>query len=117
LDREASLGKRATPRLPVIVRHTTRGHHPIMNTLLKGGCLAVYLLALVGLFADLPFGCTHIVQYLAVILLGAHALEILVAYKSVKRYPGPLAVSMVLTLLFGFLHWLPLAGGNARATE
>jgi len=32
----------------------------------------------------------------------------------VARYPGPFAVSAGLTLLFGILHWKPLADRAAR---
>jgi hypothetical protein len=39
----------------------------------------------------------------------AHAVEAVVAFKYVRRYPGALAVSVLLTLLFGLLHILPLA--------
>jgi len=86
-----------------------------MTTLLKGSCLAVYLLALVGLFIDLPSTIATPVRYGALILLGAHMVEILVAFKSIKLYRGPLFVSIALTVLFGFLHWMPLARENARA--
>ena len=79
-----------------------------MNTLLKTGCLAIYLLALIGLFMPLPFGAGTPLSYTAVILLGAHALEALVMFGYVRRYPGSLAMSLLLTLLFGFLHWWPL---------
>ena len=30
-------------------------------------------------------------------------------FKHVRKYRGPLAVSVLLTLLFGLLHWKPLA--------
>jgi hypothetical protein len=85
------------------------GGFTIMNTLLRGGCLAVYLLALVGVFAGLPFGIAATLRYVALVLLGAHLLEVLFAFSSIRRYRGPLAVSVGLTLLFGFLHWMPLA--------
>lgn len=88
-----------------------------MNKLLRTVCLTVYALALVGLFVDLPFDLAPGVQYAAAILLGAHLLETLLAFKSVRRYPGSLAVSIALSLLFGLLHWLPLAKENARATK
>jgi hypothetical protein len=88
-----------------------------MNTLLKACCLGIYLLALAGLAVDLPFNMTSTVQYAAMILLGGHALEIPVAFRSVKLYKGPVAASIGLTLLFGFLHWLPLVRAHARATS
>jgi uncharacterized protein YhhL (DUF1145 family) len=80
-----------------------------MNTVSKAICLAIYLLAVAGAFVALPFGITSVLQKVAVILLVAHVLELLIAFKSVKRYPGPLVDSIALTLLFGFLHWKPLA--------
>ena len=80
-----------------------------MSTYLKAGLLAVYLLAVAGIFVAIPVGVTSTLQKLALILLGLHVLELLIAYKSVKRYPGPLVDSIGLTLLFGVLHWKPLA--------
>jgi hypothetical protein len=86
-----------------------------MSTLLKGSCLTIYLLALVGIFIELPFGLA--LRYVAVILLSAHVLEILVAFKSVRLYKGSLVASIALTLLFGFLHWMPLAREKAGAAQ
>ncbi|MFA7269081.1 MAG: hypothetical protein WC073_07040 [Sterolibacterium sp.] len=88
-----------------------------MNFFLKAGCLAVYLLAIVGVFVELPFGATSAVQYLAIVLLGLHVLELFIAFKSVKLYPGPLLASIALTLLFGLLHWMPLAKTGADANK
>jgi hypothetical protein len=42
---------------------------------------------------------------------------VLIAITLVKRDDGPLAVSVALTVLFGFLHWIPLPRQQARATE
>lgn len=80
-----------------------------MNTILKSACLLTYLLAAVGAATPLPYGLGTPLQYAALLLLGAHALEAVLMFKHVKRYPGPLAVSLLLTLLFGLLHWLPLS--------
>lgn len=82
-----------------------------MNALLKAGCLAIYLLALVGAFVALPWGAESVLQDIAAILVGLHVLELVVAFGSVRRHPGPLIDSVALTLLFGLLHWLPLAKG------
>lgn len=89
----------------------------MINNLLRGVCLAIYLLALLGTTIDIPFGLVPAVQYAAIGLLAAHLLEVLVAYRSVRLYQGPLAVSVALTLLFGLLHWLPLAKEHARAVR
>ena len=55
------------------------------------------------------------VQRLALVLLGVHALECLLAFKHIKRYTGPLWVSLALSLLFGLLHWMPLARAARQA--
>lgn len=78
-----------------------------MINVLKAGCLAIYALALASLLFPLS-GAETALQYAAIFLLGAHLLELLVMLKAVRRYPGSLAVSLLLTLLFGFLHWWPL---------
>jgi hypothetical protein len=80
-----------------------------MNTYLKALCLAIYVLAAIGAYVMLPSGVTSALQKVAIILLAAHTLELIVALKSVKRYPGPLVDSIALTLLFGLLHWKPLS--------
>jgi hypothetical protein len=80
-----------------------------MNTYLKALCLAIYVLAAIGAYFMLPYGVTSALQKVAIILLAAHTLELIVAFKSVKRYPGPLIDSIALTLLFGLLHWKPLS--------
>jgi hypothetical protein len=80
-----------------------------MSNALKASCLVVYLLAVVGAFGVLRPGIASAVLWLAVILLVLHVVEVLVAFKFVKRHPGPLVDSVGLTLLFGFLHWMPLS--------
>jgi hypothetical protein len=80
----------------------------------KLACLALLGLGLTdavwpGLLA-LPFDPVRA----ALLLLGIHALAVLFAFKHVRLYKGPLAVSVVLTLLFGLLHWKPLAQASAH---
>lgn len=75
---------------------------------LKTAAIVLYLLAALGTQVPLPLGMTPWVHLVVAILLGAHVLEALVALQYVKRYPGQLVDSIALTLLFGFLHWLPL---------
>jgi uncharacterized membrane protein HdeD (DUF308 family) len=77
-----------------------------MLTILQVLCIATYAVgAAVGL-GLLPESLS-IVRTIALLLLAGHVIEAVVAFRYVKRYPGPLAVSLVLTLLFGFLHWWP----------
>jgi uncharacterized protein YhhL (DUF1145 family) len=52
---------------------------------------------------------------LAVVFIVLHALEVPIFWQRVKRYRGPLAVSVILTLLFGLLHLTPLRGGVRAA--
>jgi hypothetical protein len=80
-----------------------------MFFVLKAACLAVYALALAGLAGLLPSGLAGNMQTIALVMLAAHAVELAMMFKHVKRYPGPLAISMLLTMLFGLLHWKPLA--------
>lgn len=80
-----------------------------MFFILKALCLAIYALAMVGLAGLLQSGLADTIQTIALIMLMLHAVELLVMFKHVKRYPGPLAVSVLLTMLFGLLHWKPLA--------
>jgi uncharacterized protein YhhL (DUF1145 family) len=80
-----------------------------MNDVVKGVGLLVYLLAGFGAQLALPAGLLHGLQVLAALLIAAHLLELLVFFKHVQRYPGPLVDSVALTLLFGYLHWLPLS--------
>lgn len=80
-------------------------------TLNKLGLLAFYAATLASFFVALPLSAevVHWMRLIAGILLVAHALEVLVFRSKVALYKGPMAVSVLLTLLFGFLHWKPLA--------
>ena len=80
---------------------------------LKLACLATYALGLASAVGLLPESW-RILATVAGVLLAAHALEALVMFKHVRRYRGSLAVSVLLTLLFGLLHWKPLADAAAR---
>lgn len=85
-----------------------------MFFILKAVCLAIYALALAGLAGLLPDGVAHTMRNIASVMLLVHALELLVMFKHVRLYRGPLATSVLLTMLFGLLHWKPLADGHAR---
>lgn len=86
-----------------------------MNLTLKAACIAAYLLAAASLAGWLPPDAMPRVVWVAAGLLLIHAVELVFAFKHVRRYPGPLALSVLLTLLFGLLHWKPLADGQALA--
>ena len=69
--------------------------------------LAFYAAALVSLFVTWPPLLENILQIGTLILVVTHAIEVVVGFKWIKRYEGPLVLSILLTLLFGFAHWMP----------
>ncbi|MNG06215.1 hypothetical protein D3C87_814560 [compost metagenome] len=75
--------------------------------LLKLLCIGVYVLGVASAVGLLPVAWSFWKTIAAVLLL-THLLEIIAMFKYVKRYRGSLGASLVLTLLFGFLHWKPL---------
>ena len=79
-----------------------------MNVFSKAVCLILYALGLASFLGMLPEGW-RIVGTIAAGVLIIHVIEIVAMFKHVRAYQGPLAVSMLLTLLFGFLHWKPIA--------
>ena len=78
-------------------------------------CLAIYALALAGLAELLPSGVSGTMQVIAAALLIVHALELAFVFRHVRLYRGALVVSVLLTMLFGLLHWKPLADARAGA--
>ena len=88
--------------------------NPFVIWISKLGCLVLLGLGLCNTLwpeaLALPFDATRA----ALILLGIHVVELLFVFKHVRLHPGPLAVSVLLTLVFGLLHWKPLADA-ARA--
>jgi len=79
---------------------------------LKLGVIAIYVAALAGAAGLLPAGIGAAAQALALGILFLHVLELLFAFQHVRRYRGPLAMSVLLTILFGVLHWKPLAAAR-----
>lgn len=87
----------------------------IVFMLLKAACLGAYFLALAGLAGLISGDISRTMQNLALALLIVHALELIVMFKHVRLYRGSLMVSIALTLLFGLLHWKPLAKHALKA--
>lgn len=83
-----------------------------MNSVLKVVLLAIYASAILSFFIPLPFDASRWIRIVAAVALVAHALEAVVAFRHVRLYPGSLGMSLLLTLLFGFLHWKPLADAH-----
>ena len=88
-----------------------------LNYLLRALCLLAYVMAVATLAGLLPPGSFDRAPLVASVLLALHAAELLFMFKHVRLYQGPLAVSVLLTLLFGLLHWKPLADQHAQATK
>ncbi|WP_296225876.1 hypothetical protein [Ralstonia sp. UBA689] len=78
--------------------------------------LAVYGIALGSLLTALPLSPDVIywVRIAAMALVIVHLLELVVCFKKVALHKGPLFDSVLLTLLFGFLHWKPMADAAQR---
>ncbi|MFL6634971.1 MAG: hypothetical protein ACJ8HJ_21915 [Massilia sp.] len=76
---------------------------------LKLACLVLYGLALAAQAGVWTGTAAVAIRDVALVLLAAHAVETVVAFRFVRRYRGSLATSIVLTLLFGLLHLMPLA--------
>lgn len=83
----------------------------MFNFLGKIVLLAVYGVALVSYLTALPLSPNTIdwVRIVAGALVVVHLLEVIFCFKKVALYKGPLLGSVLLTLLFGFLHWKPMA--------
>ncbi len=81
----------------------------MLNLFLKASLLVVYALGIASHIVALPGQAGPIVQTASLALLLIHALECLLAYRYINLYEGALAVSLMLSMLFGLLHWMPLA--------
>ena len=81
----------------------------------KALCVALYAAAAARLAGWLPECVFPYAPILAAVFLAVHALELPFFWRRVQAYRGPLAVSVVLTMLFGLLHLTPLRGAVAEA--
>lgn len=86
-----------------------------ISQIIKLALLALYAGALAGFAGLLPPGLAARLQNIALIVLAIHVIEMMVMFRHVRRYRGPLAASILLTLLFGLLHWKPLADEHKAA--
>ncbi len=84
-------------------------------TYIKSNLIALYVLAVLSLWVPLPWDSGPILQKISMVLIAIHAIETLVAFKYVKAYDGPLGKSVALSLLYGLLHWLPIARRMKKA--
>lgn len=80
-----------------------------MSLVMKIACLVAYALGIAALAGLIHGPLAAAAAIVTIALLGLHALELLYAFRFLHRYQGPLAASVLLALLFGVLHWAPLA--------
>jgi uncharacterized protein YhhL (DUF1145 family) len=80
-----------------------------MTLAMKIACLAAYALGIAGLLGLIHGPLAAAAGIVSIALLGVHALELLYAFRFLHRHPGSMAASVALALLFGVLHWAPLA--------
>ena len=83
-------------------------------------CVVLYAAAVARLAGWLPDGVFPYAPWIAAVLLVFHSLELPIFWQRVKRYRGPLAVSIAFTLMFGLLHLTPLRGsaeGDAQSAR
>jgi len=85
-----------------------------MYSVLKAFCVAIYLLVVAGFVFMMPPALNLPLQLFAGTMLLVHALEAAIFIRHVRLYKGPMAVSLLLTLLFGLLHWKPLADADSH---
>ncbi|MBK7052084.1 MAG: hypothetical protein IPH54_16010 [Rhodoferax sp.] len=76
-----------------------------MVNFLKLNCIGIYAIALISLFYPLPAELGSTMQNGALLLLVFNAVEAIFGFEQVKLYQGPLLISLLLSLLFGRLHW------------
>lgn len=80
-----------------------------INLALRAACLFVYAMALAKCLGLVPADTFGHAPLLAGVLLVLHTLELPFALRHLKTDTRPLWQGALLTLLFGVLHWKPLA--------
>jgi hypothetical protein len=80
-----------------------------MSLAMKFACIVAYALGVAGVVGLIHGPLASAGEILSIVLLGVHALELLFAFKFLHRYQGSMGTSVLLALLFGVLHWAPLA--------
>lgn len=79
-----------------------------MLALLKLGCLVLYAAGLAAFAGAWHGPVAAAAQYLAAAFIVVHVIELPFFFRALRTYSGSLAASVLLALLFGALHSLPL---------
>lgn len=82
-------------------------------TTTKWQALAVYGLMAIASAVFSTTVVVTIIEWIFIGLLVVHLLEFFMVYKMLKAAPGPMANHFLHTLVFGFVHWLPLKKNQA----
>lgn len=88
-------------------------HHRNFWLALMAGCIAVYVAAIVHVALGHP---SHRSVWLAGLFLGAHLLEIPLAFRQLQGRNAQPARVVLATLLFGVAWWLPARRGLFAVT-
>lgn len=88
-----------------------------LQLVLRAGAIAIYLAGALAVLGVIHAPLARPAEVISAVLLGLHALETVAMFKHVKRYQGPVALSVLLSVLFGLLHWLPLAKAARAARD
>ena len=80
----------------------------MISTLLKGGSLAFYLVALTSPFVSVLAPHSKTLLIIVGILALAHLGEYVAVRKRLATIPAQGTNHFVSVLLFGFIHWAPL---------
>ena len=104
----ATAGFQSDDRLRNIEALPTPAKEPRMKDLaVRIGVLAFYAATAASFVISFPPFVAAVLLYGTLALLVAHTAEVLLCWRWVRAYPGPLVLSILLTLLFGFVHWMP----------
>ena len=87
----------------------------ILIRALKFCCLLTYAGGVVSTVAVLTHPLAHFLRLAAGFVLAMHALQVVFCWRQLRPYRGGMPASIVLTLLFGLLHWVPMRWQAQRA--
>lgn len=80
-----------------------------LRTIMSISYVLALTVAFIPAFAEVQ---SYILQVLAIVFI-IHLLEVPLSFKYLKRYHGSMASSIVLCILFGVAHWIPLKKQSA----
>lgn len=79
-----------------------------VQTSLKVGAIGFYVVTLASLFLGSLAAYSTVLLYITAALAVAHIGEYVLLNKRITKLPGSKSGHFINTLLYGFIHWLPL---------